>query len=200
MKAVGICIGSSSITYTAVRTQKDRIEIESYDSIPHEGDPKTVLRRLIGSDSIKKADRIAVTGRKFRSLLNAASISEPEAVEEAYSFVRNGSDADLIVSAGGETVMVYQIDGQGRILDITTGNKCASGTGEFFLQQLNRMDVPLDDSSQTGASADPYKVSGRCSVFCKSDCTHALNVGIPIASVVSGLSDMMAGKILELIK
>ena len=200
MKAVGICIGSSSITYTAVCKQKDRIDIESYDSIAHEGDPKAVLKRLLDTDSIKTADRIAVTGRKFRSLLNAASISEPEAVEEAYSFVQNGSDADLIVSAGGETVMVYQIDRQGRILDITTGNKCASGTGEFFLQQLKRMDVPLENSAQTGSSADPYKVSGRCSVFCKSDCTHALNVGIPKANVVSGLSDMMAGKILELMK
>ncbi|MGE5404520.1 MAG: acyl-CoA dehydratase activase [Candidatus Saccharibacteria bacterium] len=42
-------------------------------------------------------------------------------------------------------------------------------------------------------------MSGRCSVFCKSDCTHALNKGAPKESVVAGLCEMMAAKILELL-
>ena len=41
---------------------------------------------------------------------------------------------------------------------------------------------------------EPHKVSGRCSVFCKSDCTHALNKGIEKEAVVAGLARMMAGK------
>ena len=46
----------------------------------------------------------------------------------------------------------------------------------------------------------PYHVSGRCSVFCKSDCTHATNKGIPKSQVTAGLCQMMANKILELLK
>jgi predicted CoA-substrate-specific enzyme activase len=37
-------------------------------------------------------------------------------------------------------------------------------------------------------------------VFCKSDCTHATNKGIPKAQVTAGLCQMMANKILELLK
>ncbi|MCK7513251.1 MAG: hypothetical protein MZV70_60625 [Desulfobacterales bacterium] len=81
-----------------------------------------------------------------------------------------------------------------------TGNKCASGTGEFFLQQLRRMNVSLEEAAQFAAVETPHHVSGRCSVFCKSDCTHATNKGIPKAQVTAGLCQMMANKILELLK
>ncbi|MCI5223846.1 MAG: activase, partial [Candidatus Electrothrix sp. AR4] len=37
-------------------------------------------------------------------------------------------------------------------------------------------------------------------VFCKSDCTHALNKGVAKDQVVAGLSQMMSGKVLELLK
>ena len=39
---------------------------------------------------------------------------------------------------------------RGRIANVITGNKCASGTGEFFLQQLRRMDVSLGGGRPVG--------------------------------------------------
>ena len=44
------------------------------------------------------------------------------------------------------------------------------------------------------------KVQQRCSVFCKSDCTHALNKGVRKSEVTSGLSLMMAEKVEDLLK
>ncbi len=75
--------------------------------------------------------------------------------------------------------MVYILNRRGRIAAVQTGNKCASGTGEFFLQQLRRMNVTLEEAAAFVAAEEPYPVSGRCSVFCKSDCTHATNKGVP---------------------
>ena len=48
-------------------------------------------------------------------------------------------------------------------------------------------------------STKPHALSGRCSVFCKSDCTHALNKGENIADVAAGLAKMIANKIKELL-
>ena len=96
--------------------------------------------------------------------------------------------------------MVYALNSSGSIANVITGNKCASGTGEFFLQQLRRMDVSLDEAAQWATVELPHHVSGRCSVFCKSDCTHATNKGIPRSQVTAGLCRMMANKILELLK
>ena len=47
---------------------------------------------------------MAATGRKFRDRLQMATLSEPEAVEIAYAYLRDKyPDVDAIVSAGGET-------------------------------------------------------------------------------------------------
>jgi len=96
--------------------------------------------------------------------------------------------------------MAYHLDSSGQVRDIQSGNKCASGTGEFLLQQLGRMGLGVDDLTGMDDDVDPYAMSGRCSVFCKSDCTHALNKGAQKQSVVAGLGRMMAGKCLELIQ
>ena len=63
--------------------------------------------------------------------------------------------------------MVYHLDDDSRIQGIYTGNKCASGTGEFFLQQLGRMDISSTRSSAC-RSPRPAQVSGRCSRFVRA--------------------------------
>ncbi|PIP09022.1 MAG: activase, partial [Syntrophobacteraceae bacterium CG23_combo_of_CG06-09_8_20_14_all_50_8] len=100
--------------------------------------------------------------------------------------------------AGGETFLVYVLGDDDRICGVKTGNKCASGTGEFFVQQLRRMGLSVEEAACFADDEKPYRVSGRCSVFCKSDCTHATNKGVPKGRIVAGLCEMMAGKILEM--
>lgn len=210
MRSLGICLGASTIS--AVQVEMDEISHSSpalagrariVDSfiIPHGGNPKKALASFFQKIDPSRFDRVAATGRRFRHFVNITSISEPEAVESAFRFVnQDGLDCPAIVSAGGETFMVYVLNRQGLISNVLTGNKCASGTGEFFLQQLRRMDVSLDDAARWTETEKPHPVSGRCSVFCKSDCTHAINKGIPKARVTAGLCRMMANKILELLK
>ena len=210
-RSLGLCLGASTVSIVELETERNpekglsesgnSSKILNYFLYPHEGDPKRTLRRAIESLDIGAYHRIAATGRKFRKFLNLTSIPEPEAVEYAYRYVKPQKvNCPAVVSAGGETFMVYVLDSNGRIANVITGNKCASGTGEFFLQQLRRMDASLEDASQWAAVETPYHVSGRCSVFCKSDCTHATNKGIPKAQVTAGLCRMMANKILELLK
>ncbi len=209
-KVLGLCMGASTVSAVEliVENGKPLPSVASFITNSHEGQPKETLIKTLKAFDLSSIDRIAATGRRFREFLNLASISEPEAVERAYAYVKtknknNGNaeiDSPAIVSAGGETFMVYVLNKYGKISNVLTGNKCASGTGEFFLQQLRRMDVTLEDASRWAAMEEPYSVSGRCSVFCKSDCTHATNKGIPKSKVTAGLCMMMADKILELLK
>ncbi len=105
-----------------------------------------------------------------------------------------------MVSLGGETQLVYKLGKQGGIVSVHSGNKCASGTGEFFLQQIRRMGLSLDAAVSLAHKGRPHKIAGRCSVFCKSDCTHALNKGELVENVAAGLCAMVADKITDLIK
>jgi predicted CoA-substrate-specific enzyme activase len=201
MKALGICCGASSITAVEIMREGGQTRISKVVSKAHEGNPKKVVADLLHEHKVDSYDRVASTGRKLRQMLNLTTISEPLAIEHAVSFVRHRYPGiNAVVSAGGETFMVYQLDRNGHIGKVHTGNKCASGTGEFFLQQIRRMDVGIDKAIEYARSEKPHHVSGRCSVFCKSDCTHATNDGVPKGQVVAGLCHMMAGKVLELLK
>jgi len=211
LRSLGLCLGASTVSMVVMEAEHDadahataggnKPRVVTHHLFPHEGNPKRVLREAFERVDLAQIDRIAATGRKFRKFVNLSAIPEPEAVEYAYRHIRPpGVYCPAVVSAGGETFMVYVLDSGGRISNVITGNKCASGTGEFFLQQLRRMNATLEDAAKWAAVETPHPVSGRCSVFCKSDCTHATNKGIPKAQVTAGLCQMMAGKILELLK
>jgi len=203
MKALGICLGGSTVTLVELesRGKGSRPVVKNVVIEAHEGDPKRVLARNIQAKDMSGFDRIALTGRRFRKLVNLSSISEPEAVEHAYEWENTtGKRYNAIVSAGGETFMVYVLDDDGKITDVHTGSKCASGTGEFFLQQIRRMGLTIQEAMDQGKNNPPHRLSSRCTVFCKSDCTHATNKGIPKGQVVSGLCEMMGHKIIELLK
>jgi len=200
LKTLGICIGASSIKIVELQKDKssEKIDLVNVITKPHNGNPKQVL-----SDELKKFNlinyKISVTGRKFKNLVNCISLPEPEAIELTINHLGLVGKIDTIASLGGENFIIYSLDDRGKIKTVFTGNKCASGTGEFFLQQIGRMNVPIEEALISHSTKNPYNLSGRCSVFCKSDCTHALNKGIPKENVITGLSKMISEKIFELL-
>lgn len=200
-KALGICLGASTIKIAEVYKNGNIIEKGRSFVRNHESNPKQALKDILGIFNLSEYDYIAATGRKFKELLTIPTITEPEATEYAVKFTTLESvHLDAVASLGAENFIVYLLNKNNNILSVETGNKCASGTGEFFLQQIRRMNVDVEEATRLAKGSDIHKVSGRCSVFCKSDCTHALNIGIPIGEVCAGLSLMIANKALDLLE
>ncbi len=199
-KYIGFCLGATSISYAVLKAEnKNEITVLQNGAEPHYGKPREVMTALL--DKLDAANNIVVvTGRKFRNIVNIHTIPEPDATEYACEFINiNKEKYAGIASLGGETFLFYALDDEGKISNVISKNQCASGTGEFYLQQLKRMNLSLKESLEFSSDSIPFKVSGRCSVFCKSDCTHALNKGTPKNEVAAGLSLMIADKIEELI-
>jgi len=171
MYSLGINIGSSSIKAVLVDEEK----IIWHKVKEHEGDFLTTLKNLILSSDIPDETKLLVTGTEGRYLINANNVIESICIEEAITELE--IEADAVVSLGGENFIVYTIDSNGKIVTSFSGNKCASGTGEFFKQQLGRMDMTLDAIHNIPDTAKAQSLSTRCSVFMKSDCTHKLNKG-----------------------
>lgn len=198
---VGICAGASNIKVVTGQMTGGVFNATRQHVTHHNGNVKEVLLDLLrehaGPDSL-----VAVTGRKLKDQLNLPQLSEPEATELALQQVLAGlpRKVDAVASVGGENFMVYELDGTGRNVTVHTGNKCASGTGEFFLQQIRRINLEPEEAQTIALIDDPYKVASRCSVFSKSDCTHAMNKGVPKGRVVAGLCRMMASRVAELLK
>src|SRR5512137_576612 len=132
MKTLGICVGATTLSAVAVsQAPSGAVDIKSLHVEPHNGNPRQAFRDLLERSFPGNFDRIAVTGRKFRNSVNLTSVPEPEAVEVALLHLTwAGRRLDAVISAGGETFIVYVLGEDGRIASVQTGNKCASGTGE----------------------------------------------------------------------
>ncbi|MFP4529056.1 MAG: acyl-CoA dehydratase activase [Candidatus Kapaibacterium sp.] len=197
-QVIGVCLGASSISFVRLGRDNGRAQIGDHLTILHNGDPKGVFLEKLREFN-KDRLPVAVTGRKFRNTVNLPSISEPEAIERAMDHLGRSNKFTSVASLGGETFIVYSLDKSHKISNIITRNQCASGTGEFFMQQIKRMGLSLGEAVDLADGADPFRVSGRCSVFCKSDCTHALNKGVNKSEVTAGLARMIAEKVEELL-
>ena len=163
----------------------------------HEGDLKAAVHALLSGVELPAGTPTLVTGQEGRKAFRIRSVIEPVAVERALGEL--GLDVGAVVSVGGEDLVVYTMDASRRIVSTYAGNKCASGTGEFFGQQLKRMNLKLDSVFlPETAKAHVCRLSARCSVFMKSDCTHKLNKGeADKYDIVLSLSNVMAKKVLE---
>ncbi|MCL2319280.1 MAG: activase, partial [Treponema sp.] len=169
MRSLGINIGSTSIKMVLA---EDGRPVWSA-SLPHEGDFGAATKRLLAEGKIPQGTATLVTGNEGRFMFDAAGTLEPLCVEAALKALKLSPDA--VVSMGGEDLIVYSLNKDGKIINNFSGNKCASGTGEFLKQQLARMDMKLEDIEKVPDTAKVYPLSTRCSVFMKSDCTHRLN-------------------------
>ena len=192
MKSIGINIGSSSLKTVVIEDGKELWN----KVVPHEGDFQSAVIKVLTESGIEEGIPALTTGTEGRFLLATNSVIEPVCIEKALEVT--GHQVDAVVSMGGEDLVVYTIDGNNKIVNNFSGSKCASGTGEFFKQQLARMDMTLDNVNHVAEDSKVISLSSRCSVFMKSDCTHRLNKKQATKDdIVLSLSDVMATKVAD---
>ena len=97
--------------------------------LPHQGRPLEVLRDFLAGADFADAEFFGVSG-------HLGHLSEVAAIQRALSELAGNFDA--VVSLGGESFLVYLLT-DGRITNVLSHNKCAAGSGEFFVQQIGRM-------------------------------------------------------------
>ncbi|MBW1897447.1 MAG: hypothetical protein JRI61_00130, partial [Deltaproteobacteria bacterium] len=139
----------------------------------HGGNPGKSVQKIIEAYS-KDNSPIVVTGQSARVLLDLPYRSETECLEKALKF--HDLKPDLLLSLGGENFCVYPMK-DGLVKNIITTSKCAAGTGEFIVQQFQRMGMKLEEGLGAGLNGKIVQLATRCSVHCKSDATHKLNKG-----------------------
>ena len=196
-KTLGIDIGSTSLKLCLLSDHPETTA-SSTRSLPHEGNLVGTLTRLFDRLGLGTASLVRglVTGTEGRRRIALPEVIAAVAIERALEALELQPRA--VVSMGGEDLVVYVLNSRGRIVNTYAGNKCASGTGEFFRQQLGRMNLRLEDINEICEGASVHPISARCSVFMKSDCTHRLNKGEATkADVALSLSKVMADKVAE---
>jgi predicted CoA-substrate-specific enzyme activase len=186
MSYVGINIGALTVKVAAVRDDVRLARVAA-----HRGRPLQVLEQLLAQSEFADAEYFGVSGR-------LGHVSEVAAIQRALRETPGSYDA--IVSLGGESFLVYVL-GNGRILNVLSHNKCAAGSGEFFVQQIGRMGLELDEAIRRSFDGRVVPLAARCSVHSKSDITHKLNRNEATPEdILHTLHDSMAGKVVALLE
>ena len=189
---LGIDIGSTNVKLVQLGDNG----LGKQGLIAHDGDVPAAVRRLFDDLGVQSGNgtRVLVTGNEGRHRLAVGAVIAAEAVEAGLAALSLKPNA--VVSMGGEDLVLYGLDEHGRVINTWSGNKCASGTGEFFRQQMGRMNLDLEGAARACCDASVHKLSARCSVFMKSDCTHRLNKGESTkGDIALSLSRVMADKV-----
>jgi len=186
MACVGVNIGALTVKVVALRGN-DRIA----QVMPHLGRPLKVLKEVLAGAGFADAEFFGVSG-------HLGHVSEVAAIQRALRDLDGHPDA--VVSLGGESFLVYLLT-DGRITNVLSHNKCAAGSGEFFVQQIGRMGLGLEEAIRRSFDGKVVPLASRCSVHCKSDITHKLNRNEATPEdILHTLHDSMAGKVIALLE
>jgi len=186
MSHVGINIGALTVKVVTVRG-----EARQGNVVAHRGRPVPVLEELLAGAAFADAEFFGVSG-------SLGQISEVTAIQRALRKV--GGNFDAVASLGGESFLIYTLT-DGRITNVLSHNKCAAGSGEFFVQQIGRMGFDIAEAIRLSDHGKVVPLAARCSVHCKSDITHKLNRHEATPSdILHSLHDSMANKVVALLE
>ncbi len=186
MSYVGVNIGALTVKVAVLRGDS-----RSATVLAHQGRPIEVLNEVLARPEFADAEYFGVSGQ-------LGHISEVAAVQRALREIDGTYDA--VASLGGESFLVYLLMG-GRIANVVSHNKCAAGSGEFFVQQIGRMELGMDEAIQRSFGGKVVPLASRCSVHCKSDITHKLNRNeATTEDILHTLHDSMSNRVIALLE
>lgn len=186
MSYVGINIGALTVKVAALQGDSRRAMV-----VAHQGRPLEILKELLSGVEFADAVYFGVSGR-------LGHISEVAAIQRALQELPGTFDA--VASLGGESFLTF-IVADGRIINVLSHNKCAAGSGEFFVQQIGRMGLGMEEAVQRSFEGKVVPLASRCSVHCKSDITHKLNRNeAMVQDILHALHDSMANKVVALLE
>lgn len=182
MVQIGIDIGSSALRICVMQDEK----ITGLYERKHLGRPMAELCKLVREAEIPEVFCLGITGTKCGMLTSGlgGSVEEIPAMLEGAKQI--GSQAGSVIEIGFQgSYFLTNLDG---VPQFSANGHCAGGTGSFFEDQMSRIGMKIEDYSQVVSQATQIpRLSGRCSVFAKTDIIHRQQEGTPTPDILLGL-------------
>jgi predicted CoA-substrate-specific enzyme activase len=189
---LGIDVGTISVKVACLDDAGRAIELKG--PARHEGRPAKALVSLLREQPLAEVRSAAVTGAGrlwVSAALGIPAVNGLRALSRA--FARLHPQVRTVIEIGGHDskliVMRELHPGEEPVaVDASRSSMCAAGTGSFLDQQATRLGfTPESLGAQAMKSEKPANVSGRCSVFAKSDLIHLQQIGTRDYDMLAGL-------------
>ena len=195
---MGIDIGASSVKVAAVDVGGTVLRVIRR---AHKGSPLPCLRAMLAELADGSADRslslsaqacggVVATGSGADML--RALVPGLRVLEEVPALVKGvralAPQAASVIGMGAQSGVFATGFAHGSAPEFAMNESCAAGTGSFFEDQMQRLGLPLESYSDLVARAQSVpRLSGRCSVFAKTDIIHRQQEGVPVEDILQGL-------------
>jgi predicted CoA-substrate-specific enzyme activase len=169
------------------------------DYTRHMGEPleKTsemlsALRRFLNAVDVPAVRATGSGGKEAAKAFGFSYMNEYRAIAEGMGLLH--PEVRTVLEMGGGNSKYIRLsrtaDGSVTIEDYETNGECAAGTGLFFDQQVERLEIRIEDvGSLVRKTRRSATIAGRCSVFAKSDMIHAQQRGFTPPEILKGLCE-----------
>ena len=193
-----------TVTAKVVLIENDNIL--AYDALAYKKHPKEVAVEVFGKTlskaglSPERIDYCVATGFGKKAVTYADAYS-PEIVCLNRAFRMLNTDVRTVIDAGGQSMRAINISNRGKVIDSTTNEKCAAGTGKFIEVMAKALELHLEEvSCLPFDSKDPVSITSQCGVFAESEVITYVNDGKERADIVAGIARSVAGKVSSLVR
>lgn len=105
-----------------------------------------------------------------------------------------------VIDVQGQSTQVIRLNGEGRVTNFVTSEKCASGSGCFLDIIANVLQIELEDIGPLSLKSDnPVVFTTACAVFGESEAVSRVSEGIPREDILAGVHRSLAEKMSALI-
>lgn len=111
------------------------------------------------------------------------------------------ASARTVVDIGGLSSTCIHLDGDGRVQEYRTSDRCASGTGFFLELAAQALELKLEELSLVALGASGrVRISAQCAVFGESEIVTHVNEGVDSAEIVAGISHSIASGLATMVR
>lgn len=106
-----------------------------------------------------------------------------------------------VIDIGAENCRVSKCDAEGRLIDFTMNDKCATGTGVFLETVAKMLETKLDEMGAISLKSErKLTLTTTCAVFAESEIVTEIHRGSPKEEIMWGAHGSVALKTASLLK
>jgi (R)-2-hydroxyacyl-CoA dehydratese activating ATPase len=101
-----------------------------------------------------------------------------------------------VIDIGGQDCKAMRLDKDGNVLQFSTNDKCAAGTGRFLEVMAKLLGVSLDElGTLSERASSPLTFSSTCTVWVQAEVIHHLNSRKSIENIAAAVNRAMAVRV-----
>jgi len=198
MLTCGIDIGSSTIEIMLYDGSKIVSSAIAESGAAPSENASVTFGALLSKLQLSRSDMHCVAGTGFgRNYFNGADRIFSEITCHAAGVVSLLPEARTVIEIGGQDSKMIRLDDRGNVYDFMMNDRCAAGTGRFIENAARVLGVTREETGPIGLTAEQAcDITSMCAVFAETEIVGLLHKGVSRASVLRGIFNSIARRIL----